>query len=342
MKLLFAIQGTGNGHISRAREVLPVLRKYAHVDVLISGHQVEIGLDQRIAYRHHGLGFVFGQQGGVNVFASLKQFKPIRALNDALELPIRAYDAVVNDFEPLSAYAARWRNIPVVALSHQAAFLSDQSPRPNNSKRFPEWVLKHYAPSDAAIGIHFQPYDTFIHTPVIRREVRNLDPVSNDHITVYLPAYADETLIDCFHHWPEIRFELFSKSTSTAYAQKNVVVSPIRNGGFLRSLAASNGLITGGGFESPAEAMYLGKKLFCIPMTNQYEQLCNATALRQMGVTVAPRLNAEAFPMLNRWLEAGKPVPVDFPHHTEQLVQAVFERISWLKSGNRMPYPALG
>ena len=29
MKILYAIQGTGNGHISRARDIIPVLQKKA-------------------------------------------------------------------------------------------------------------------------------------------------------------------------------------------------------------------------------------------------------------------------------------------------------------------------
>ena len=39
MRILYGIQGTGNGHISRALEVLPYLKKKASVDILISGRQ---------------------------------------------------------------------------------------------------------------------------------------------------------------------------------------------------------------------------------------------------------------------------------------------------------------
>jgi hypothetical protein len=33
------------------------------------------------------------------------------------------------------------------------------------------------------------------------------------------------------------------------------------------------------GFETPAEALFMDKKLFVIPIHNQYEQECNACAL---------------------------------------------------------------
>lgn len=37
MKIFYAIQGTGNGHISRAMELLPYFEKYGSVDVFLSG-----------------------------------------------------------------------------------------------------------------------------------------------------------------------------------------------------------------------------------------------------------------------------------------------------------------
>jgi uncharacterized protein (TIGR00661 family) len=42
------------------------------------------------------------------------------------------------------------------------------------------------------------------------------------------------------------------------------------------------GIITAGGFETPAEAMYMNKKLLSIPIMRHYEQECNAAALKKM------------------------------------------------------------
>ena len=36
-KILYALNGTGSGHITRAREIIPYLREKHKVDVLISG-----------------------------------------------------------------------------------------------------------------------------------------------------------------------------------------------------------------------------------------------------------------------------------------------------------------
>ena len=36
MKILYAIQSTGNGHLGRAMEILPTLKRNADVDILVS------------------------------------------------------------------------------------------------------------------------------------------------------------------------------------------------------------------------------------------------------------------------------------------------------------------
>src|SRR6185312_15199576 len=87
MKILFAIQGTGNGHISRAREIVPLLQQYGEVDLLISGTEAEVSLAQPLKYKFHGFSFVFGKNGGVDNWATFKLmnipqlFKDIRHLS---------------------------------------------------------------------------------------------------------------------------------------------------------------------------------------------------------------------------------------------------------------------
>ncbi|RYF93584.1 MAG: glycosyl transferase, partial [Chitinophagaceae bacterium] len=60
MKILYAVQGTGNGHVCRALEIIPALQQKAEVDILISGSQSEVALPFPVKYRMGGLGFVFG------------------------------------------------------------------------------------------------------------------------------------------------------------------------------------------------------------------------------------------------------------------------------------------
>jgi uncharacterized protein (TIGR00661 family) len=67
-----------------------------------------------------------------------------------------------------------------------------------------------------------------------------------------------------------------------------------------------HGLITGGGFETPSEALYLGKKLMCIPIQNHYEQQCNAAALSKLGVSVLDSIDEDFASHIATWFEKPK------------------------------------
>ena len=129
MKILYAIQGTGNGHVSRARETVPLLQKFGEVDLLLSGTQVDINLVQPIKYRLHGFSFVFGKKGGVDHYKTWKIMNLLQFRNDMKMLPLKDYNLIVNDFEPITAWACKTKGIESVSLSHQAAFRSEKSPR---------------------------------------------------------------------------------------------------------------------------------------------------------------------------------------------------------------------
>lgn len=331
MNILFAVQGTGNGHVSRAREILPYLQQHGNVSLLISGTQVDVGADMPVKHRHHGMGFVFGSQGGVDMAKTLKQLRPWTFVKDLRRLPLHQYDIIINDFEPLTAYAAKVQGRKVYGLSHQSAFASMLVPRPSYKRDFfAEWLFRHYAPCNEATAFHFKRYDHFIETPVIRSEIRNLVPEQRDHVTVYLPAYADDFLIRHLSKLPAYRWELFSKHSETAFQYKNVKVRPINNYDYLSSLEKSLGLLTGGGFEAPAEALFLGKKVFMVPMSNQFEQHCNAIAALDHGAAMTLKIDHQFVDKLDGWLKQGENFQVTFPNHTEQLVQkAVATASKW-------------
>jgi uncharacterized protein (TIGR00661 family) len=101
----------------------------------------------------------------------------------------------------------------------------------------------------------------------------------------------------------------------------------VNNEKFNLSLAKSEGLLTGGGFEGPAEALFLGKKLLCVPMFHQYEQQCNALAAEKMGATVIWS-EKEFDQKLNHWLKNAEPIQVNFPDETEEVIKNLIEKYS--------------
>jgi uncharacterized protein (TIGR00661 family) len=214
---------------------------------------------------------------------------------------------VINDFEYITAQACSIKNITSVQFGHQASFISSKTPRPEKRNQFGELVLKKYAPATSYIGLHFQPYDRFIFPPVIKSYFINNQPEEKGYITVYLPAYQHHCLIDHFHALPDVHFHWFLHGTQQVYREKNITYHPVDSQLFNKSLLNCHGIITGGGFETPAEALYLGKRLMSIPIRAQYEQQCNAAALQKMGITVLENADTNHFAGdIANWLNEGK------------------------------------
>ena len=331
MKILFAIQGTGNGHLSRARDVYPELAKYGEVDVLISGIQADVNFPYPVKYKFYGMSFIFGKHGGVDIFQTIKRSNLFKLISDVRKLPIEQYDLVVNDFEPVSAWACKMKNRPCIALSHQSAVLHENAPKPKNADWKGKVVLKHYAPVSAAYGFHFKPYGNNIFTPVIRQQLRDIQPSDEGHYTVYLPAYDDETLLLNLSHFEHVKWQVFSKHNKHAFTQKNVSIQPIENDAFIRSMASATGVLCGAGFEGPAESLFLGKKLMVIPMQEQYEQHCNAAALKEMRVPVIKYLGRRYYNDIRWWLQDTARIQVNYPDITADIVaQLMHEQVARL------------
>lgn len=332
MKILFAIQGTGNGHLSRARDVYPELAKYGEVDVLISGIQADVNVPFPVKYRFYGMSFIFGKSGGVDMWQTTKKLKLFRLINDIKRLPVQEYDLVVNDFEPVSAWACKLKKVPCISLSHQAAVLNPNAPKPKYGDLKGELILKYYAPVTAAYGFHFKAYDKNIYTPVIRKQVREMIPANGIHYTVYLPAYDDNMLVSHLSIFDNVEWQVFSKHNKEPFIFKNVHVRPIENDAFIESMANGAGVLCGAGFEGPAEALQLGKKLLVIPMHQQYEQHCNAAALEDMGVPVIKHLGKQYYDMIRKWIADEQRIKVDYPDITERIVADLVQTHSKTKA----------
>jgi uncharacterized protein (TIGR00661 family) len=321
MKILYAIQGTGNGHIARAEDVIPALKVHGEVDLFVSGAQADISLNHPIKYKSKGLSFYFGKSGGIDFLKTFVKNSSRDVYKQIHEFPIKQYDVVINDFEPISAWASRKKGIPCVSLSHQAALLSDKVPHPNHFDPVGEWILRNYAPVDDAVGFHFAKFDRNIFTPVIRSSIRKAKITNEGHITVYLPAYGDRKLMKLLSKITCVSWQVFSKHTRKRYQLGNVSVRPVSYNEFIGSMAASQGVLCGAGFETPAEALFLQKKLMVVPMKKQYEQHCNASALREMGIPVIKSMKKKHLKKIANWVGDDKRVAVNYLDETKKAVE---------------------
>ena len=325
MKILYALQATGNGHISRANEILPILETMAEVDILLSGTQADVGLNHTVKFHKKGLSFVFGKKGGIDYYATLKLMKRKQFLQEIHSIPVEEYDFIINDFEPLSAWACRLKKVTCIALSHQYAVTGRQAPTPKKPNPLAWLLLRYYAPCHAGLGLHFNEYDSATFTPVIRAEIRNAYIRNLGHYTVYLPAYSDKKIIKVLGRFKNVQWQVFSKQATKAYSAGNCWIRPINNYEFISSISSSEAVLCGAGFETPAETLYMQKKLLVIPMKGQYEQQCNAAALKKMGVPVIKKLSLKKENIIAKWIADESTVSVKYTDHTAEVLKELFQ-----------------
>lgn len=307
MKIFYAVQATGNGHIARAKELIPYLSKYGTVDVFLSGANSSLQPGFDVKYKSKGLCFFYNKNGGIDYAKTFKHFNPLRVWKEARHLPLEKYDIVINDFESITSLSAQFKKTVTIGVGHQVSFLSPRTPRPAKKDIMGEWILKHYATSQFNIGLHFERYDSFIMPPIIKEKIKNAVPKNLGHITVYLPQYGDRILHQQLSQYRDLRFQVFSPFVNRVFEESNIIFCPVSNGSFSKSILNAACVITGAGFETPAEVLYLQKKLICIPIKGQYEQICNAEALRAFGVAVLYDINELAYGNLLRLMDSRRP-----------------------------------
>jgi uncharacterized protein (TIGR00661 family) len=325
MKIFYAIQATGNGHISRAMEILPYLERYGEIDIFLSGENNSLILDAPVKYRSRGLCLFYSNTGGLNYWEILRKVSPVRLWSEVRDLPVEKYDLVINDFECITALACAHKKVPSVQFGHQASFVSPKVPRPEHRERMGEWILRNYARATQYIGLHFKQYDDFILPPVIKKDILQADPEDNGHVTVYLSSYSDATVKRYLQPLKEFSFQVFSKEVERPRRDGNILFIPVSKGAFNKSLITCKAILTGAGFETPAEALYLGKKLMVIPIRGQYEQFCNAAALSKMGVPVLHALDHGFDRAFRVWMEQKKKPHLHLDYSTESIVSYLMQ-----------------
>lgn len=336
MKIFYGVQATGNGHISRAMEILPYLQKYGHVDIFLSGNNSTLPSSLPVAYKSRGISLFNNTEGGLDFRKMISHNPWIQSLKEAASLPVDQYDLVINDFEPITALACHLKKKNSVQFSHQASFRSSLTPRPLKTNLLGEWIFRNYSYSSTYFGLHFLPYDKFILPPVIRQTIKVAEPVDLGHITVYLfgghRAYFEQQ----FHEYPDCLFHCFIPGISNAIRSKNIIFYPIDQTLFTQSLIQSHGVITGGGFETPSEALYLKKRLLCMPCKLHYEQYCNAAALNLMGISIIPpEDHAKLKDYLPGLLNQSQPAIDLIPNNLKETILQLLDTISYpVESGN--------
>jgi uncharacterized protein (TIGR00661 family) len=317
MKILYGIQGNGNGHITRSQKIINRLKKRGFdVDILISGESHELDIIYDVKYRFKGFKFNYNDDGGVNRLKTFFKNDFSQFLKDT-RIKLKQYDHVISDFEPITAWAGKWQNKYTNGIANQYSFLSKNTPRPDNIKLIDEFVLKHFAPVNNPIGIHYQEYDQFINIPIIRDDILKISLNDYGHYVIYLPNIKTTNLIKRLKN-KKICFHIFSNEVKKQIKIDNCKIFPTDKNIFLNSFTSSHGIITSGGFQTTSEAIYCGKKLLVIPTIGQYEQISNAAALKNLNIEIGEDINS-----IDRFLLSDKIIKIKWLDPTEKIIDTL-------------------
>jgi uncharacterized protein (TIGR00661 family) len=325
MKILYGIQGTGNGHITRARVMAKALQaQNVTVDYVFSGRPKAQYFDmERFGdYRSfQGLTFHF-EHGKVNYAKTIGNAKLIQLIKDINRLDVSDYDLVLNDFEPISAWAAKKAGIPVINISHQAVFSYDKVPA-KGMNWLNRQILKYFSPADVSLGVHWFHFGQTIIPPFIEREPHHSLP--SEEILVYMPFEALDEVSDLLNGHYDHNFIVYHPAIKQDFDTRAIKYRKPSRQGFLRDLEACAGVVANAGFELSSEALCVGKKLLLKPLDGQFEQASNAETLSILGLaTVMTGLDDL---VLESWLRQEAKAAINYPSDPTPLVE-------WLLAGD--------
>jgi uncharacterized protein (TIGR00661 family) len=325
MKILYGVQATGNGHISRSRELIRHLKELGHdVRVILSGRDPSLLWEMEIFEPYdtfRGLTFI-SRRGRVRIIRTGLQLNLYKFYRDIYSYNTSGFDLVITDFEPVAARIARHNNLPSIGVGHQYAFLHNVPVK--KADPFSMWVVRNFAPTDFSVGLHWHHFQKPILPPIIPAHLKNDSKIEPNKILVYLPFEMLEDIESLLKPFATHQFFIYCNVTG-AKDDTNIHLRPFSRYGFLKDLKNCNGVISNAGFELLSEALYLGKKLLAKPLVGQMEQASNAFVISELKLgMIMEKLNPD---VVEKFLEAPAAKPVRYP----DVARIVAE---WIESGN--------
>jgi len=323
MKIFYGVQGTGNGHITRARVMAREL--YAagiEVDFQFTGRPAEQYFEMDIFKDYQvRTGLTFNtHKGQVKYLKTALEAKPRTLMNDINSLDLSAYDLVICDFEPVTSWAGRKQKRTVLGIGHQYAF-NHTIPR-EGSDPIANQVMKYFAPAHVGVGLHWHHFGQPILPPVIETPETPKSIIKNK-IIVYLPFEDQNEVVALLAPFTDFSFQVYAPVVvESKYA--HIVVNPLSRDAFQKDLYDSAGIISNAGFELASEALQLGKKILAKPLHAQMEQISNAAALKQLGY--GQTMNDLDASVIKHWLQDERAIKISYPNIAKVLVQ-------WIQDG---------
>jgi uncharacterized protein (TIGR00661 family) len=346
-RFIFTVQGEGRGHLTQAISLTQIAHEAGHEVVgyavgSFQGRKIPsffadfIGDTPLIQYESPSINYGKGKsvQLGKTALQAFTKFgtywKSATQLGEFIEE--LQPDGIVNFYESITGLhnLKTGSKIPCMSIGHQYLLLSE------HFESIPEKALDRFLlnlntkitaiGSRKLLGLSFRsmPNDEkrniITVPPLLRQEVKSIQPKAGERWLAYLTHFrlADEIMAWSKNH-PEVQLDCFwdNPTRKSVYQYSgSLTFHPIDAVKYLEKMTHCAGLISTAGFESVAEAMYLGKPVMMVPVPNHIEQMINAHDGELSGAGVQARtfdLN-----IFNAYLPTHEPVQEQFQHWVAQ------------------------
>jgi len=299
-KIIYGVLGEGFGHSSRSQIIIEHLQKKGHQVKIFASNKAYAYLSKHFegVYNIHGLEFVFSGQK-IDVFKTIqrniqKTFLNGRQTFKTILDSVKKFkpDLAITDFEPFVPLISKLQRIPFISVNHQHLITNceldffkswqkdfNQAWIVTNNMYWPAsyyFITSFYFPK---IKKKFSK-NTKLVGPILRKQVLKQKTKTKNHVLVYTTTKESKKVLSIIKNLPQ---KFVAYGFGKKKDQKNIVFKQPSAKGFIKDLAESKAVITGGGYTLISEALFFGKPVYSLPINGQFEQLINAQYLEKSG-----------------------------------------------------------
>ena len=337
MRILYGANSQGQGHLSKAASLIPVLESRGHDVRLITSGPALHSKGYQFRWHRHFPGLPYAVHQGQTDFQKtawnwLKNSPETFGCLRVVRQIVRDYqpDLILSDFEPLTASPLLAPRCEVLAVSRQVALLDRDLDYPDSlakNARLARAAMRLFTlGADRFFGYHYAPTSYRCLPPVVRPEIVNSQSIRGEHLLVYA-HFADARRLVEWAARARVSVVAYGFAEESWIEQRWVQFRRPSRKQIEIDLLSARAVVTSAGFTTPLEAYLLGLPVTVVPLPNQWEQQVNAWQLAQLGIAhamadwdyeIAWRQEAPALNLpLRKWLSTSMGAIVDLlvgPH----------------------------
>ncbi|WP_405294314.1 MJ1255/VC2487 family glycosyltransferase [Methanobrevibacter sp.] len=200
-------------------------------------------------------------------------------------------EVIVTDFEIYATRVAKLLDIPLISLDNIHMITQTRIHYPYNKRvemLKAKGVIKTYVvrPKVYILTSFFYPrirakHNAVIYPPVIREDIRKLEPVKGDHIIVYQTSRESVKLVRRLKALKNEEFIVYGFNVDKV--DGNLTYKQFNEDEFYDDLASAKAVICNGGFTFISEAISLKKPIYSVPAIGNFEQALNGYYVQRLG-----------------------------------------------------------